>query len=304
MISLTPPPPPPPFLSHRTMAITMSNNQQSSSSNYWTSLNQEIDAHLKQAIPLRPPLSVYEPMHHLTFSAPRTPAPALCIAACELVGGHRDQALPAASALRLMHAAAFTHEQLPALKDRPRPGRPPNYTHKFEPNIELLTGDGLVPFGMELLASSDDPAQEMLDRILRVIVEITRAMGSQGFVEGQYKESQYGGIDGEEAVQVAWIGEVCKKKEGELHACAGACGAILGGGSDEEVEKLRRYGLYVGTIRGIDIISGGVESKDEKLLLLEEVNKLRNLAVEELRGFDQGKVEKISSIIDNECCNV
>lgn len=48
----------------------------------------------------------------------------------------------------------------------------------------------MLPFGLELLASSDNPAGNNSGRILRVMVEMTRAMGSQGVVEGQYNELQ------------------------------------------------------------------------------------------------------------------
>ncbi|KAL5978647.1 hypothetical protein ACLOJK_029764 [Asimina triloba] len=45
--------------------------------------------------------------------------------------------------------------------------------------------------------------------------------------------------------------EVCRKKEGALYACGAACGAILGGAYEEEIEKLRRFGLHAGTIYGL-----------------------------------------------------
>ncbi|CAI9773433.1 unnamed protein product [Fraxinus pennsylvanica] len=61
--------------------------------------------------------------------------------------------MAAAAALHLMNAAIFTHENLP-VTDRPMPK--PEVQHKFGPNVELLTGDGIVPFGLELLARSMD----------------------------------------------------------------------------------------------------------------------------------------------------
>lgn len=229
-------------------------------------------------------------MHHLTFTAPEITAPALCIAACELVGGYKEQAIVAASAIHLMHAASYAHEQLP-LTD----GDKPKTKHLFGPNIELLTSDGIIPFGVELLAQMNDPFQTNSQRILRVIVEITRAIGSQGMIEGQYNMSQHSQSSGEEAYHVSIIDKVCKKKEGELHACAAACGAILGGGSEEEIETLRRYGQYVGTIQGIL----NLVEKDEKWrVLIKEINELRDLALNELKDFHHGKVEAISSFVE------
>ncbi|CAI0437240.1 unnamed protein product [Linum tenue] len=257
-----------------------------SSPDYWASANADIQAHLERAIQIRHPLAVSEPMRHLAFSAPETTAPALCLLACELVGGSRDQAVAAGSALRLVHAAASAHEGL--LSSRPRKDGP-----KFGPNIELLTGDGLIPFGLELLARSDpnhsNPTTqaESSSRVLRAIIEIARASGSHGMVEARYNEIEMIDSDGDEE---EWVERVCKKKEGEIHACAGACGAILGGGGEEEIEKLRRYGVYVGMIQGI-VAAKRVGRRRRK------VGELRELGLNELKGFDREKVEPIASLM-------
>ncbi|XP_058001334.1 heterodimeric geranylgeranyl pyrophosphate synthase small subunit, chloroplastic-like [Hevea brasiliensis] len=281
-----------PLFSHRPMVVAMSTDQ-----SYWSSVNADLDTHLKQAIPIRQPLAVFEPMRHLILSAPQTSAPALCIAACELVGGHRNQAMAAASALRLVHASASTHENLP-LTDRPRP-TPRTRPTLYGPNIELLIADGIIPFGFELLARDDDPAENNSNRVLRAIIEISRAMGSQGVIEGQYNESQYEESEGEEIFHVGWLQNVCRKKEGTLHACAGACGAILGGGREGEIEKLRRYGLYVGMVQGI--LSKVDERKEWSV---KEVNKLRDLALKELKDFNQAKVKTISILVETRFCNL
>ncbi|KAI3441665.1 uncharacterized protein J3R85_002270 [Psidium guajava] len=255
----------------------------------------EIEDHLKKAIPVKPPLVVLEPMHHLTFAAPKSTAPALCIAACELVGGGRDQAMPAAAALHIIHAAAVAHENLP-LTDRPEI-RPP-VAHAYGPNVELMTGDGMVPFGLEMLAGSDDPSRGDSERILRAIVEITRATGSQGMVYGQYHEVEYLLPRGRDRRHPDWADHVWAKKEGELHACAAACGAILGGGTEEEIEGLRRYGFYVGMIRGM-MVHGDGRREDGVLSTVQEMKKL---ALKALEGFDEGKVEAVASILDANMC--
>ncbi|KAF7142007.1 hypothetical protein RHSIM_Rhsim06G0218000 [Rhododendron simsii] len=186
-------------------------------------------------------------MNYLVFAAPKTKAPALCVASCELVGGRRAEAMDAASALHPMHSASYTHENLP-LTDRPNDK--PMIHHAYNPNIELLT-------------------------------DHTRAIGLQGIVHGQYNEIQGTQSDDGELCNDEWIEYVCKKKEGELHACGAACGAILGGGSEDGIKRLRKCGLYVGMIYWI---LNGVGRK-EKGLLVEVVEKLRALALEELESF-------------------
>uniref|UniRef100_A0A6N2LM52 Uncharacterized protein n=1 Tax=Salix viminalis TaxID=40686 RepID=A0A6N2LM52_SALVM len=226
-----------PLLFHRPRIVAVtaaSNAAATSSTSYLTSVNDEIDAHLKQAIPIRPPLSVFEPMHHLTFAAPRTTAPALCIAACELVGGHRRQAMAAAAALRLMHAAALTRDHILSGRNRDRIG------HSF-----------------------------------------------RGMAQGERTHSHHGRSDHSELV--------CREKEAGIHGCAGAVGAILGGGTEEEIEKLRRYGLYVGSMQGV--LSNWDDQRKEKVSMEKVLKELENLAHKELEGFERGNVQAISSLL-------
>ncbi|EPS64735.1 geranyl diphosphate synthase small subunit, partial [Genlisea aurea] len=210
---------------------------------YWEGIQCDVQLYLKEAIPRGPPEAVYEPMRHLTFAAPTTTASSLCVAACELVGGDRKQAIAAAAALHLMHAALYAHEHLPLTEGHPPSRRP--IEHRYGPNIELLTGDGLIPFGVELVAQSMDPSSNNHDRILKVIIEITRATGSQGMVDGLYRRKN---LELHSDSDITELEYVCKKIEGEIHACGGACGAILGGAGEEEIERLRKFGLLVGTI--------------------------------------------------------
>lgn len=254
---------------------------------YLASINEDVKDHLKYAIPVREPLCVYEPMHYLTFAAPWNTAPALCVAACELVGGHRNLALPAASALHLMYAASYTHENLP-LQESCRPKS--TIHHEYSPNIELLTGASIMSFGLEVLAKSYNPAQNISDRILRVIVELTRSVGSQGMINGQYHEMESIQFNGSGSCHVEEIERVCEKYEGALYTCAATCGAIMGGGNEEEIEKMRRYGLYVGKIQGM---TRRIRGNDKDLMKF--VEEMRGLAIEKLRGFDEAKVEAFSS---------
>lgn len=254
--------------------------------NDWAAIEADIDAYLNKSIAIRPPETVFEPMHHLTFAAPRTAASALCVAACELVGGDRSQAMAAASAIHLIHAAAYAHEHLP-LTDGSKPGPEPAIQHKYDPNIELLTGDGIVPFGIELLAGSIVPAlPDHPDRVLRVIIEISRAGGSEGIVDGLYKEAEI--VD--QNSRFEFIEYVCKKKYGEMHACAAASGAILGGGAEEEIQKLRNFGLYAGTLRGL------VEKKNSREIE-NIIQKLKDLALKELECFRGKNIELIASLV-------
>ncbi|PIA57840.1 hypothetical protein AQUCO_00500036v1 [Aquilegia coerulea] len=266
--------------------ISMSQNHTS-----WATINSEVESHIEQALSGRQPPMVFDPMNHLIFEVPRSMAPALCIAACEAVGGQKEQAIPAASALHLMHVATYTHEYL-QLSDKSMV--PTMSHHGLEPSIELLTADSMIPFGYELLAAMEDPANKNSESVLQVMIEIGRAMGSQGMINGQYLKFRCLGLDGEEPCEEGVMDQVFEKKGGGLYSCGAACGAILGGGSDEEIGKLRRYGLYVGMIHGIMVHDKA--GKEKRLLKL--ADNLRFLALKELEGMKGKNIEPICSLMD------
>ncbi|KAK4781932.1 hypothetical protein SAY86_016034 [Trapa natans] len=216
---------------------------------YWDSVNLHVLTHLKNSIPARAVPSVSEPLRWMVLEAPFTSDAVPCIASCELVGGSLNQALDAAAALHLLGVAAFFHDNL-RVKCQPdhSPTEPgPTTRLGFPPNIELLAGDAMVPLALELLSRSDDPAlpQGNSDRILRVMGEIMRATRSQGAVAERY----YGGT-ATDPITPGWM-MAWDRRDGGLHSCGGACGAILGGGTEEQIERLRAYDYYAGMIHGI-----------------------------------------------------
>ncbi|KAJ4982301.1 hypothetical protein NE237_033138 [Protea cynaroides] len=257
------------------MAVAMPQNQKS----YWTSISTNIEDHLKTVVQVQSPLSVYEPMYYLVFSSPRTMAPALSIAACELVGGQPEKAMTAASVLHLMYAASTARHRF---LDR---SMGINHHHQaFPANIELLTVDNILSSVYELLArpSINHHPDDKPEQILKVIIEISRAMGAEGIVKGLYLQKQRTGSvsDG--------------KVESGVYSCGAVCGAILGGATREEIERLRSFGRYAGMIHGLM----SSMATDEEKGLNEMVDRLRSLALKELEYFDHHPmVETISSIL-------
>lgn len=72
----------------------------------------------------------------------------------------------------------------------------------------------------------------------------------------------------------------------------GPCGAILGGGTVEEIQRLNRFGVYVGKVQGLLSKMGRSEGGNE-----EQVQKWRDLALKELEYFDSKKADQISTIV-------
>lgn len=127
---------------------------------------------------------------------------------------------------------------------------------------------------------------------VRVVLELARAMGPQGgVVEGLMMMMSEG--------ETYWAWE---RKGGRMAACGAACGAIVGGGSEEEVERLRRFGVYVGMVNEMMMMMNngtgtgtgtGAGGDQEPNSYVEVIEMLRSLARLELRGFDKERVDDV-----------
>lgn len=259
---------PPTFLS---VATSRSEAQRASS------VEADIRTHLLRSLPATQPPVITDPMRDMLSAAPKTIAPALCLAACELVGGRGAEAMDAACAVYLMHAVADARSGFLSLPG-PRAGRTKS-SFPFSRGIQLMAVDALIPLGFEIVARSECIDQS---RVQRAISELAAAMGAAGVPAGLYMAANEAGN----------FVELCKKKDGRLSACAAACGAIVGGGSDEEVERLRRFGLYAGMMHGL--LSADAARRSEV------ADAFRSLARSELEGFEEGKVREVRELMD--CC--
>ncbi|KAK4437591.1 Heterodimeric geranylgeranyl pyrophosphate synthase small subunit, chloroplastic [Sesamum alatum] len=227
---------------------------------YWTALIQDINQKLDDVVPLVYPHQIHESLRYslLAKGAKRAP-PVMCIAACELFGGNRLAALPTACALEMVHAASLIHDDLPSMDDAPsRRGQPSNHAI-FGVNVALLAGDALFPLGFHHIVTHTPTDLVPKTRLLRVIAEISRAVGSTGMAAGQFLDLE----NGKNAFDF-----VQEKKYGEMGQCSAACGGLLAGASDDEIQRLRKYGQAVGVLYQVvdDILEAKTETeKDGKL---------------------------------------
>ncbi|KAL0702804.1 hypothetical protein Bca4012_058926 [Brassica carinata] len=275
-----------------------------------TSVNQALDS----AVSLREPVKIHEAMRYSLLAGGKRVRPALCIAACELVGGEESVALPAACAVEMIHTMSLIHDDLPCMdNDDLRRGKPTN--HKvFGEDVAVLAGDALLSFAFEHLASTSGVAPA---RVVRAIGELAKAVGSEGLVAGQIVDISSEGMDSND-VGLELLEFIHVHKTAVLLEAATVLGAIVGGGSDEEIEKLRKFARCIGLMfQVVDDILDVTKSSEElgktagkdliadkltypKLLGLEKskefAEKLMRDAQEQLQGFDSKKVAPLLAL--------
>ncbi|GER51214.1 geranylgeranyl diphosphate synthase [Striga asiatica] len=274
-----------------------------------------VNAALEAAVPLREPLRIHESMRYSLLAGGKRVRPVLCIAACELAGGDEATAMPAACAVEMIHTMSLMHDDLPCMDDDDlRRGKPTN--HKiYGEDVAVLAGDALLAFSFEHMATATKGVPP--ERIVRVVGELARCIGSEGLVAGQVVDICSEGMSevGLDHLEFIHLHKTAALLEGSV-----VLGAILGGANDEEVEKLRKFARCIGLLfQVVDDILDVTKSSDElgktagkdlvadkttypKLLGIEKsrefAERLNREAREQLAGFDQVRAMPLLALAD------
>ncbi len=165
--------------------------------------------------------------------------PALCLEAARLFSDPPVAAMAAACAIEFIHTYSLIHDDLPALdNDDLRRGKPTCHK-KFGEAIAILAGDGLLTLAFETLARTSIEAS----RGVRLISEVARAAGTvRGMVGGQVAD-----LEAEKTrADLATLEYIHRSKTAALIRAACVAGAICGGATDTDVERLRNFGENIG----------------------------------------------------------
>ncbi|KAE9607766.1 putative geranylgeranyl diphosphate synthase [Lupinus albus] len=278
---------------------------------YMVEKSRSVNQALNDAVSLREPHKIHEAMRYSLLAGGKRVRPVLCIAACEVVGGNESTAMAAACSIEMIHTMSLIHDDLPCMdNDDLRRGKPTN--HKvFGENIAVLAGDALLAFAFEHIAVSTSGVSP--ERIIGAIGELAKSIGTEGLVAGQVVDINSEGLCdiGLEKLEFIHLHKTAALLEGSV-----VVGAILGGGCNEEVEKLRMFARYIGLMFQVvdDVLDVTKSSKElgktagkdlvadkvtyPKLLGIEKSNefaqKLNRDAQEQLSGFDPVKIVPVA----------
>ena len=203
----------------------------------------QVDEALDRYLPRPPacPAIVSEAMRYSVFAGGKRLRPILTLATAQAVNRDAFQlAMPAACAIEMIHTYSLIHDDLPAMdNDTLRRGRPTLHV-VYGDGIAILAGDGLHAEAFTLLAREPVSAEaQIVARKLRVLRIIGEAAGPAGMVGGQAIDLQAGGQAPGRGVTLDRDGlrEMHARKTGALMRASAVSGAIMAGGSDDEIGR-------------------------------------------------------------------
>lgn len=200
------------------------------------------DAALDRLIPpeTEHPVSIHKAMRHSVFAGGKRLRPVLAIEAGRMIAGSVPEGIEElGAALEMLHTYSLIHDDLPALdNDDLRRGRPT--CHKaFGEAIAILAGDALQTQAYEVLAGLRCPAEARV----RIIEEIARGTGTvNGMIGGQVVD-----LEAEHTRPTAeMLAYIHRSKTAALITASLVSGGIYAGAKNNDVEKLRAFGLGIG----------------------------------------------------------
>ena len=182
---------------------------------------------------------LYEPLQRFSRNGGKRHRPLICFAACLAVGGDPARATSAAAAIEHFHTAALIHDDTADEAE----------LRRGEPCLHLTEGLGLAinmgDLGLQLVNGTvvKDPALDdhTKVRVLTELIDMTRrTIEGQALDIGWARDGRYD-ITPQDYLTMA----TCKTAH-YSGAVPLAIGAIVGGGTETQIEGLRNYGLDTG----------------------------------------------------------
>jgi geranylgeranyl diphosphate synthase type I len=197
-----------------------------------------VDREIENALDTLDPENLHSASNHIIKAGGKKIRPALVLLTAEAVGGNRKWAYKTAAAVELIHTFSLIHDDIMD-GDEMRRGMPAVHTLWGEP-MAILAGDVLFSKAFELVTQTqaeDIPSENVITALKTVVDSCIK------ICEGQALDMDFEGkLDVKEEDYLKMI----YKKTAALIAAATKSGAIIGGGSEEQVEALSQYGELIG----------------------------------------------------------
>jgi geranylgeranyl diphosphate synthase type II len=204
-------------------------------------LRAHIERRLGELFPNRISSDLNAAIAHGLLSPGKRLRPLITLFACRQCGGDALEAIDAACAVEMVHAASLIVDDLPCM-DNAQLRRNGEATHvAFGEGIGILAAIALVN---EAFATISKMQQAEYRQRIIAIEKLSNAIGVNGLAAGQERDLSRNGD-----APKGGIGEIEKshlEKTGALFASAAGIGAVLAGARTVEIDAMERFGAALG----------------------------------------------------------
>ncbi len=203
-----------------------------------------------------PQKELLDAMRYSLLAGGKRIRPLLLVKFCEISGGDRAAALPAACGIEMLHTYSLIHDDLPCMdNDDLRRGKPTCHKMFGETNA-VLAGDALQSAAYCAVLSA--PAAP--ERTAAMAKTLAFAAAEQGMCGGQYLDTSKEGLP----VTEAELYEIHRLKTGALLRAACVMGVQCAGGTPEQVAAAEEYAMNLGLAFQIrDDVLDTISTEDE-----------------------------------------
>ena len=255
---------------------------------YRIKFNRDLEIFLKNGSPKQ----LYDAARHLPLAGGKRLRPVISMLSCIAVGGKENQVIPFGIALELLHNFTLVHDDIMDNSNLRR--NTPTVHIKYGEPTAIIAGDLLFTKSFEAMHD----LKIDLQYFKRLDYGLTQTI--REICEGQQLDMEFEKrkiVTEKEYLGMIW------KKTAALFMFSAEGGAIVGGGSEEEIKALRSYGEFLGLAFQIrdDYLD---MSSDEKTLGKDIGNDIRNgkktlIAVHTLNNATGKKKEILNNIFGN-----
>ena len=215
---------------------------------YITKINQALDAELG----LYADSEFIEPLKYSLEGGKRI-RPIILLLSAESVGKIDENTFSAACAVEFLHTESVIHDDI--IDEETLRRRKDPFHIKFGYNAAILTGDFVLGLILDISSKLNNP------RITKDLATTAMLMSEGEMIEGRLETS--------EDVTFDDYLKVIEYKTSTAFEVAARLGAIIGGGSEEQIEALTEYGKNIGIAYQIkdDLLDWKNEDKLFNLLI-------------------------------------
>jgi len=193
------------------------------------------DKQLEKFLSKGEPETLYDALRHLPLAGGKRLRPILSMISCESVNGDVIQVVPLSIAIELVHNFTLVHDDIMD-KSKLRRGLP-SVHKKFGEPTAIIAGDLLFAKAFESIHATTGDL-ESFKNVEYGLIDCIREI-----CEGQQMDMEF---EKRSIVNEEEYLEMIRKKTAVFFQYSAEAGAILGGGTKEQVNALNEYGLSLG----------------------------------------------------------